>query len=481
MVVRTLIAIVVMMSASVAHANGVVLESYTGDRPADAPRLLAPVLEELAKRKYDTGDTVARTYDSQVSRAAQTAKGMPSDFAAQIDTGFKAWVQGRFGDAIKILVPLVEMAHNNSGEIAKNPALRDPLLKGLIALAIAHQRNGDLEEMRANFGEVIRAFPEAQVSRGTYGADAATAFEQVKKDTVASGKGKLTLKLADDTAVVFIDEAYRAVGSTSVDLFPGEYRVVVMLNKQPSRSHIVAVRANTESTIEIDPRLDQSIRTVGYTGLSFTKAEDRNEYEAQYAAKFANAIGANAVAVIGIDKVNGKSAVVGTLVSLQSGREIRRASIPVEPDPSTERLRALARFLGGEDAAPGLEVKFSHEDDATAPVNTGHGHEERPESTAAAGRGGRWGGWRFITAGLAVAGLAGGGYATYLDGRCNGTPPIGMACRDLYATQPYGYLGLGAGAVFAGISIYLFATHDSGAYVVPSSNGGAVAGYSLRF
>lgn len=480
MLVRILIAIMVL-SSTTASANGVVLESYTGERPADAPRLLAPVLEELAKRKYDTGDTVARSYDSQVSRAAQTAKGMPADFAAQIDTGFRAWVSGRFDDAIKILVPLVETAHANSGEIAKNPALRDPLLKGLIALGIAYQRIGDLGQMRATFAEVIRAYPEALVSRGTYGADAAGAFEQVKKDTVASGKGKLTIKLADDTAVVFIDEAYRAVGSATVDLYPGEYRVVAMLDKQPSRNHIVTVRASAETTVEIDAKLDQAVRTVGFTGLSFATPEARDEHEAHYAAKFATSIGANAVAVVGIDKVRGKSAVVGTLVSLQSGREIRRASIPVEPDPSTERLRALARFLGGEEPAPGLDVKFSSEEEATSTVHAKRDdREERPETPGTSG--GRWGGWRWVTAGLAVAGLVGGGYATYLDGRCNGEPPVGMACRDLYATQPYGYLGLGAGAVFAGISIYLFATQDSGgAYVAPASNGGAVAGYSLRW
>jgi hypothetical protein len=96
-----------------------------------------------------------------------------------------------------------------------------------------------------------------------------------------------------------------------------------------------------------------------------------------------------------------------------------------------------------------LHVKFSVEDDATLPITT---KRDRVAETPGS-RGGRWGGWRWMTAGLAVAGLVGGGYATYLDGRCNGEPPAGMACRDLYATQPYGYLGLGAGAVFAGITI----------------------------
>jgi hypothetical protein len=46
---RILIAIVLLWSAATAHAKNVVLESYTGDRPADAARLMAPILEELSK------------------------------------------------------------------------------------------------------------------------------------------------------------------------------------------------------------------------------------------------------------------------------------------------------------------------------------------------------------------------------------------------------------------------------------------------
>src|SRR3954467_1268879 len=115
--------VMVVLGSSVAHANGVVLESYTGERPADAPRLLGPVLEELSRRKYDAGDTVARNYDASVSRAAATAGGLPGDFSAQIDVGFKAWVGGRFDESIKVLVPLIETAHNNTGAFAKDPTL----------------------------------------------------------------------------------------------------------------------------------------------------------------------------------------------------------------------------------------------------------------------------------------------------------------------------------------------------------------------
>ncbi|HUS28009.1 MAG TPA: hypothetical protein VMZ53_05855 [Kofleriaceae bacterium] len=474
---------------SVARANGVVLESYTGERPKDAARLLGPVLEELARKKYDAGDTVARAYESQISRSSMTAGGMPADFAAQVDVGFKAWVGGRFDEAIKVLVPLVETAHGNSGEFARNPALREPLLKGLIALALAYQRIGDLGAMQATFREIIRAYPDAQIARAKYGPDAATAFEGVAREVQAGGTGKLTVKLADDTGVVFIDEAYRAAGSTTVELVPGEYRVVAMLNKQPSRSHLVNVRANANVTVEIDVKLDQAVRTVGYAGLQFASESDREEHEAQYAAAFATAVGANAVAVVGIDDVKGRPAVVGSLVSLQTGREIRRASIPVDPDPSTDRLRALARFLGGEEPAPGLEVQFARaveKGEGAGAGGGGGGGGGNHADTGAGGDGGgaRWGGWRFVTGGLAVVGIGVGATLVALDGKCSKEPPAGMQCNDLYATKTPGFVSLGAGAVFAGLSIYLFATHGSsdhksGVSFVAPTRGGAVAGYSL--
>ena len=473
--------IVVLLTSTTARAGGIVLESYTGERPADAPRLLAPVLEELSLRKYAAGDTVARSYESQVSGAG-IASGLPADFAAQVDRGFKAWVGGKFEDAIKVLVPLVEAAHANPGVIAKDPGLRDPLLKGLTALALSYQRIGDLSAMRATFGEIVRSFPDVLISRATYGPDAQQAFEQVRRDTHAAGRGKVTIKV-DDTAVVFVNEAYRAVGSTSAELTPGEYRIIVMMNKQPSRNHRVNVRANTETTVEIDARLDQAVRTKGFTGLSFAGQADREQHEAAFAAKFAKAVGASEVVVVGIDKVRDRDAVVGVLVSLQTGREIRRASIPVEPDPSRDKLRALARFLAGDDPAPGLEVQFARgngDGGAVAGGHAGGGTDEPRDRPERGGGGGRWGGWRFITGGLGVAGLGVGAYLVALDGKCSMEPPAGQQCNDLYATATPGYVALGAGAVFAGISIYLFATHDSAPVVTPTQ-GGATVGFATRW
>lgn len=464
------IAIVLAVTTSVARGGGVVLESYTGERPADAPRLLSPVLEELSQRGFASGDTVARTYETQASRAAVMPGGMPSDFAARVDRGFNAWVAGRFDDSIRILVPLVETAQANTGAFAKEPSLREPLLKGLIALALAYQRIGDPSAMRAAFGEILRSWPGTQLPRATYGPDAAQAFEQVRRELAATGRGTLTVK-TDDAAVVFVNELYRAAGSTTLDLSPGEYRVVVMLNNQPSRNHRVTVRANAETTVDVDARFDQAIRTAGYTGLSFANQPGREAHEARYARRFANAVGASAVAVVGIDDVRGRSAVVGSLISLQTGRELRRASIPVEPDPSRDKLRALARFLAGDDPAPGLDVQFSGGEPDGRPG---------PEAPIGETAGGRWGGWRFVTAGLALGGIGAGVTLSVLDGRCTETPPVGQPCRYFHNFQPWGYVSLAGGTVLAGISIYLFATHDTAPVVAPT-RGGATVGFATRF
>jgi hypothetical protein len=470
-----LFALVTTLGLRAAHADGIVLESYTGDRPADAPRLLAPVLEELAQRKFTAGDGVARLFDTRVSRAALQPAGVPTDFAAQADKGFKAWVAGRLDEAITTLGQLVTTAHGSSGAFASDPSLREPLQKALIALALAQQRNGDQAAMRSTFGELVRSFPDAVVPRAAYGPDAQLAFEGVKRELLGGGRGKLTVKLTDDSAVVFVNEAYRAVGSTTVELIPGEYRVVVMANKQPSRAHAVTITAGGTATIEIDPKWDLMIRTNGYTGLSFPTQAERDAAEATSAARFARAVGASAVAVVGIDDVRGHSAVVGSLVSLESGREIRRASIPIEPDPSTERLRALARFLSGDDPVAGLDVQFSN------PYDRDIGNKRTREAPD----GPRWGGWRWITGGIGIAGLATGGVLLGLDGRCPSHPPVGQPCNDVYATATPGFIALGAGAVFAGVSIYLFVTHESSppatVPVVAPTAGGATVGLSSRW
>ncbi|HEY1551029.1 MAG TPA: hypothetical protein VGG28_24540, partial [Kofleriaceae bacterium] len=405
------------------------LEAYTNERPADATRLLLPIVEELTHlNKTIAGEQIRLTYETGVSKPALTPEGLPSDFADQVDRGFRAWVGGKFDESIKTLGPLLDVARANSGAFAKNQTLREPMSKALIALALSEQRVGDPGAMKSAFAELLHSFPDAAVSRGTYGSDAFTAFDQVKREVAAAGQGKLNIKVAQDGGAVFVDEAYRGQGSTQLSLAPGDYRVLVMLNKQPSRTHYVTVRANTETAVTIDAELDQAIHTRGWTGFLFSSDAARDAHEAQFAAAFANSIKAPSVAVISIEQVKGHAAIVGSLISLETGREIRRASVALDPDPSTDRLKALARFLAGENPAAGIDVLVGEGapkstavdhtgEHVSAPSsgNTDEHHDDTGEPVATGG--GRWGGWKYITAVGAAGAIGAGVYLAVEDGK----------------------------------------------------------------
>jgi len=483
MVPRLLASLVVLFaSASSAHAeDGIALEVYTGQRSADAPRLVAPVLDELAKSKIDSGDTVGRRI-ANLSTPSQTVAGIPPNFAQEADAGLRLYAQGNFNAAIQKLNPLVEAAQHNSAAFAKVTTLAPPLQKAMIALALAYSRNGDQAAMRSMFFEMIRSFPEAQVARTVYGPEAAQAFEESRKTLAAMGTGKLIVHVTK--GAVFVDETYRSSGDLTLEVPPGEYRVLVIDN-QPSRTHNVTITANSEKTLTIDAAYDQAINTGnGWTGFLFANDAAREAHEAEYAAKLAHEIKANSVALVGLDQPKSGAVVVGSLISLERATEIRRANVALNPDPSRERLKALAHYIVGEGDTGGIDVvdlskQPVHVAEPTAALQPKMVAQSDTVDT-------RWGGWRWISLGATV-GLAGTGATFYLlNGHCNGPPPPnGSPCTNVFDNHPYDRDTLLAALPFAALTVYLFATQTKTvdahtAALVPVSHG-AVATYAFTW
>ena len=469
------VALMVVVGAGMSRADGkIVLESYTGGKTETAARQLKPLLDALATKGFSGGyDMLGRSFESRVSRPA-IADGLPADFARKVDAAQQAFITGKFEEAANALSPLIDTAHANGGVFATNQSALASLEKALIVLALSQQRMGDPAAMQQTFAEFLRSFPDKSVPRGVYGAEAATAFEQAKKTLAGAGRGKLVVRSSVDTGVIFIDEHITQPGTvTQDDVLTGDYRVYVLLpGKQLSRQHRVTVRTKETTVINIDAAYDVVVQTSpNWTGLSFANAGDREKTEIEHASRFASAVDANAVAVVGIDQVRGKPAIIGVLVNRNRSAEIRRASVALDPAPSAERLQALALFLVGDGPAPeGVDV-------AVVELPGGGGG---PRDTGSA----RWGGWKLLTGGLAAVALGVGGYLVATDGNCKTQPPAGVTCADVYNNAVPGYLALGGGAVLAGISVYLFVTGGSSkprtAYVVPTS-GGAMAAFSMQF
>ncbi len=467
------VALVVVIGMGVSRADTkIVLESYTGGKTETAARQLKPLLDALASKGFNGGyDMIGRSFESRVSRPA-IADGLPADLAKRVDAAQQAFITGKFEEAANALSPLIDTAHANGGAFATNQSALASLEKALIVLALSQQRMGDPAAMQQTFAEFIRSFPDKTVPRGVYGAEAATAFDQAKKTLAGAGRGKLVVRSSVDTGVIFINEHITQPGTvTQDDVLTGDYRVFVLLpGKQLSRQHRVTVRTKETTVINIDAAFDVVVQTSpNWTGLAFANAGDREKSEIEHASQFANAVDADAVAVVGLDQARGKPAIIGILVNRNRRTEIRRASVALDPAPSNERLQALALFLVGDGPAPeGVDV---------AVVEAPRGGGDRRDSA-------RWGGWKFLSGGLAVVALGIGGYLVATDGDCKTTPPAGVTCADVYNNAVPGYLSLGGGAVLAGISVYLFVTGGSRAprtaYVVPT-RGGAMAAFSMRF
>ena len=473
---RSLIAVLVLAWAAEAHAGGIVLESYAGPRPTDAGDIVGPLVTELGTRGFVGGyGVVGAKFEAEVSRPAVQLQGLPLDFGDQVDKGHKAWIAGRFEEAVRILTPLVDLAHANPGAIidVSDHVQRDRLQKAMTALAISQQRMGEAPSAKATFGELLRSFPDATVSRSNYGAEAAQAFEDVKRDLAAAGRGRLIVNTGDATALVFLDEHAQTVGNLNKgDLYAGEYRVLVQVGPMLSRSHRAVVRPGEDTTIDIDLAFDQAIHTAKtWTGMTFASSGEREKLEGTYASRFAKALGASAVAVVGIDESRGKPALVGSLIGIPNQRETRRAGIALDPPPPSERVRALARFLGGDAAEKGIDVMEGRPVVEAPVVKVTHRDAPPPPPASAT-----WGGWKWITGVAAAGALVTGGVLLHYDGQCSENP----GCGNVYNLAAPGWIAIGGGAALAVVTVYL-AVHGRGSYVAPAPGGGAMVGWATAF
>ncbi|HWU88757.1 MAG TPA: hypothetical protein VN253_15930 [Kofleriaceae bacterium] len=473
-----------LLHASLARAGHppIVLESYTGEKPADAAKILSPVFDELATKKFVVGaDVVGRQFEAIASRPALTG-GLPKDFAAAVDAGYDQWTNGKFDEAAKRLAALVEAARDNPGAFALDEKLAPHLEKALIALSLSQLKLGDRSAAKQAMAEALRGNPDFKITRAMYGQDALDLYNEVAAELKAAGEGKLIVSVNADAAGIFVNERLRRMNDLELRVLPGEYRVVARIGQELSRAHRIVVKGGDIQKVTIEPAFDRAVHSApSWAGFRFETTAERERSEASHGAAFAEAIDAEQVAVVGIDVVRGQRVVSGALINKRSGHEFRRAIIPLDGNPSAEQLRGLARFLvSGGPLPPGVI-----EPPPTEP------RDREPGERGGGGGGARmWGGWKLITGGAAVAAGVAGGLLLAYDGACPVHLDPGVPCPNPYRNAVQGWIAVGGAAVLAGVTVYLVVKeHRAGdgaggarrtAYLAPTA-GGAIAGYAARF
>jgi hypothetical protein len=454
----------------------IVLESYVGERPADAGPILAPLIEELANHKFVIGpEVVGRSFEAAASRPA-VAGGLPGDFIAQVNRGYELWTNGKFNEAATLLGQLVETARENAGELARsqNRALYPQLQRARIALSLSLLKQGDRSAAKQAMGEALRGDPDLKISRGMFGQEAAELYQEVLGELTARGTGKVIISVDATGAGIYVNERLVEMGSLELNLLPGEYRVVARIGDDVTRAHRIGVVGGGVHKLTIDPEFDEAVRTgPGWTGFLFETSAAREREEGRYAGAFATAIDARQVVVVGIDTVRGRRMIKGALINKLTGRELRAASIPIDASPSAEQRKNLARFLNGAPATPDIIV------DESAGGGLGSGGSEPQRA--------RWSRWKWVTGGAAIAAGVAGGVILAYDGRCARPVDAAVPCPDSYDTAVQGWLTIGGAVALAGVTVVLVVTDRAAsdeprrtAYVMPTA-GGAIAGYTARF
>ncbi|HEU5056015.1 MAG TPA: hypothetical protein VFU21_05800 [Kofleriaceae bacterium] len=470
-----LAAAALLLAAADAAADPIVLESYGGPRPEDADRLLAPVMAELGRAGFPTLPEVERRIAGRLSRSAGSLDDARAAEAIRaIEAGYKKFLAGEFAAAVGEIERGLAPLRSAPGAVAGKNDRRDAVMRGLLGLALSQRRLGRQTEATAAMAELIRSFPDREISYKDYGPEPRDFFQKVQGEMAREGKGELAVDVDDDRTVVFVNERYAGVGDVTIkDLHAGRYRVFVQQGDELGRVHEVDVEAGRAAAVSVSWQLDAVLRPGA--ALVFADESARAAEEARHAVRIARSLGAGSVVVLGIRDNRGRRSVVGAFYPADSTRPLRSGAVAVEPVvPAAERLEALARLLAGDEAAADLVAPLA-ESPRAAP-----GQDDR-DGDDPGGRPFRR--WKWVALGGGLAALGAG--VTLI--AIHQTPDDGTRDRSSRETRVPGIVTAAAGAALTGLGVYFFVRDardrrdERSAAIVPLDSGGAAFVFSGSF
>jgi hypothetical protein len=429
----------ILLPVTASAGPAILLESYAGARPDQAVPYVRQLLASMGEAAPLHGPRLRQQIDSRLARG--TGSGAEAArLRATVEEGGRLFIEGEFPTAIARLESARAGLLREVGGLAADPSLRSSLHRALLFLAHAYLRSQQPEKAAERIGEVVRSFPDRDLSllQVQHGPDLVTLYRKVQAVMGRQGRGSLVVTTQPPGCQVYVDERLVGTSPTRVaDLFPGRYRVLA----QRGRVHEVVVHQG-EQSLHIQLELEAALRTDAYVGLGFPDTAALERLEVSLAATVGQALDASSVLLVGFRQHEGRKALVGSAISPVTGR-LRSAIVVVEPTPpSPAALRALGRFLldGQGVADAGLIIPRPGLDAPAAAQRT-------PFFSARV--------FRWVTLGVAAGALAAGVALLAVHGRgtCDGSARCPEKLDTLAAGAALTGVG-GAAAIGSGILFY---------------------------
>jgi hypothetical protein len=440
--------------AAPGQGGAILLESYAGDPPEAARHYVTFLLRTLGADAPRHGAALQRELEGL---SASAGGAIAIDVVrARVEEGRRQFIEGEFVSAIQQLEEARRLLQLHVAQVASNQGLRDLQHKALLFLAHAYLRTRQAALANDRISEVIRGFPDRDLSRAAYAPELVRLYRDTRGELGRQRRGVLSVVTRPPGCLVFINERYVGLSPTRVgELHPGRYRVYVQRTNSRGRVHPVTI-SGADHHAEINVDLDAAIRSEPYVGLRFPDQPTLERDEVAYAATIGRALDAATVILVGFRQHQGRRTLSGSVVAAATGRVLRSALVVLEPTPpSPATLRALGRFLVAGEGGEGVIIRSNA---ATAPRA-----EEQTRFFSARV-------FKWITLGVAAGALASGIPLLVLHGR--GTCDSEARCPERYNTLTPGIILTAVGAVAAGTSAVLFvldarARRQTRAMVVP--------------
>jgi hypothetical protein len=471
--VRALIAALALLTVAEVRAAepDLLVEIHVATRPIEMDLYLNHVARTEGSRPLLHGAGLRDRIDSRFGVVARDAtEDEAQSLLRTVEQGEEAFLRGDFGAAITTLERAVGELAGRDALLARDRRARLALERGRLYLSQSYLRTSRPRDAAVVMAEVLRAAPGREPSPRTYSPELIKFHRRVRSDLDAQPRGHLKVVTRPEGADVFVGGEH--VGRSPVrlpDLLPGRYRVVAQFGERRGRVHDVAVAGGAQEQA-LDLELDSALAQSDKPALVYADAESRTRLEVGHAAALGRLLGAREVILIGVGSQQGRAALLGTVVAVDSARTVRAGFVTLEPAaPDRSTLEAFGRFLRVGAPGPGVVVQVA------SPL--------RSDLPSGASRGSRLGWLRWVGLGVGLAATGAGAGLVAIDGRRTCSGPSTINCPERYHTLAGGaaLVAIGGAAIIGSGLALILRWGDARRVAVAPQPGGLLASFSTGF